>query len=76
MGVLDGVVIVKGEGTVLGVKLGRPIVNNGAFATRLFSNYFEDLFEGDRYESIRIATAQHYTANHLHARLWPPSQTG
>jgi len=26
-----GVVIVDGEGTVLGVKLGRPIVTNGNF---------------------------------------------
>jgi len=38
------VVIVKREGAVFGVKLRRPIVTNGAFATRLFSNYFEDLF--------------------------------
>jgi len=34
------VVIVEGEGAVLGVNLGRPIVTNGDFATRLFSNYF------------------------------------
>jgi len=33
MGVVDGVVIVKGEGAVLGVNLGCPIVTNGAFAT-------------------------------------------
>jgi len=38
-----GLVIVKGEGTVLRV-MGRPIATNGAFATRFFSNYFEDLF--------------------------------
>jgi len=44
MGVIDGVVIVEDEGAVLGVNLGRSIVTNGAFATRLFSNYFEDLF--------------------------------
>jgi len=44
MGVLDGVVIVEGEGAVLGVNLERPIVTNGAFATRLFSNCCEDLF--------------------------------
>jgi len=31
MGVLDGIVIVEGEGAVLRVKLGRPIVTNGAF---------------------------------------------
>jgi len=31
MGVLDGVVIVKGEGAVLGMNLGRPIVTNWAF---------------------------------------------
>jgi len=31
MGGLDGVVIVEGEGAVLGVKLGRPIVTIGAF---------------------------------------------
>jgi len=43
MGVLDEVVIVEGEGAVSGVNLGRPIVINGAFATRLFSNYFADL---------------------------------
>ena len=34
MGVLDGVVIVEGEGAVLGVNLGLPIVTNGAFAMR------------------------------------------
>jgi len=33
-------VIVEGEGAVLGVNLGRPIVINGDFATRLFPNYF------------------------------------
>jgi len=31
MGVLYGMVIVKGKGAVLGVNLGRPIVTNGAF---------------------------------------------
>jgi len=31
MGVLDGVVIVKGEGAVLGVNMGRPIVTIGDF---------------------------------------------
>jgi len=29
MGVLDGVVNIEGEGTVLGVNLGLPIVTNG-----------------------------------------------
>ena len=33
MGVLDGVVIVEGEGAVLGVNLERLIVTNGAFVT-------------------------------------------
>jgi len=32
----------KGRGS-FGVNLGRPIVTNGAFATRLFSNYIEHL---------------------------------
>jgi len=32
------------EGTLLRVKLRHGIVTNGAFATQLFSNYFEDLF--------------------------------
>jgi len=42
---LDGVVIVEGEGAVLGVNLGRPIVTNGDFVMRLFPNYFgHDLF--------------------------------
>jgi len=57
-----GVVIVEGEGAVLGVNLRRPIVTNGAFATRLFSNYFEDLFFSDKsfcgwqmYERLRNA---------------------
>jgi len=40
MGVLDEVVIVEGEGTVLGLNLGLPIVTSGDFATRLFPNYF------------------------------------
>ena len=40
MGVLDGVVIVEGEGAVLGSNLGHPIVTNGDFATRIFPNYF------------------------------------
>jgi len=31
MGILDGVVIVKGEVAVLGVKLEYPIVTNGDF---------------------------------------------
>ena len=39
MGVLDGVVIVKGEGAVLVLNFGRPIVTNWDFATRLFPNY-------------------------------------
>jgi len=34
MGVLDRVVTVEGEWAVLGVNLGRPIVTNGACATR------------------------------------------
>ena len=38
-----GVVIVEGKGSFR-VKLRRPIVTDGAFATRLFSNYFENLF--------------------------------
>ena len=31
IGVSDGVVIVEGEGSVLGVNLGHPIVTNGDF---------------------------------------------
>ena len=45
MGVLDRVLIIKGEGVVLGVNLGHPIVTNGGSVTRLFPNYFgQDLF--------------------------------
>jgi len=40
MGVLDEVVIVEGEGAVLGVNLGHTIVISGDFATQLFPNYF------------------------------------
>jgi len=35
-----GVVIVEGEGAVLGLNLEHPIVTNWDFATRLFPNYF------------------------------------
>ena len=60
MGVLDGVVFVKGEGAVLhGGEVGRPIVTNGAFATRLFSNYSEDLlFRYYSVAQIALATCQ------------------
>jgi len=34
-----GVVIVEKEGAILGLNLGRHIVTNGDFATRLFPNY-------------------------------------
>jgi len=45
MGVLDGAVIIGGEGAILGVNLGHPIVTNGDFVTWLFPNYFgQDLF--------------------------------
>ena len=36
---IDGVVIVKGEGAVLGANLGHPIVTNGD-GDALFPNYF------------------------------------
>jgi len=35
IGVLDGLLIVEGEGTVLVVKLGRAIVTNGDFLAQL-----------------------------------------
>jgi len=38
-----GVVIVEGEGAVLWVNLGHPIVTNGGLCDMLYSNYFEDL---------------------------------
>jgi len=44
MAVLDGGGYRRREGTVLGVNFRRSIVTNGAFATWLFSDYFEDLF--------------------------------
>ena len=40
MGVLDGVVIVEGEGAVLAVIVRRPVVTNGDGGA-LFQNYFE-----------------------------------
>ena len=43
MGVLEEMVIVEGEGAVLWMNLGRPIVISGVFATWLFSDYLEDL---------------------------------
>jgi len=48
-GVLDGVVIVEGQGAVLGVNLGRPTGTSRDFveylcmSNALFSSYFEDL---------------------------------
>jgi len=38
MGVSDGVVIVQGEGAVLGVNFSRPIVTNGIFFAYLCRN--------------------------------------
>jgi len=66
------VVIVEGEGAVSGVNLGRPIVTNGAFATRLFSNYFEDLFvmcmilSSDRDVDFHIDSTDGCVFCHLH----------
>ena len=51
IGVLDGGGDRRRGMAVLGVDLGRPIVTNGAFVTRLFSNYFEDLLDTRRYRS-------------------------
>jgi len=42
MGVLDGVVIVEGEGAVLG-EFGASHCNQWGLCDALFSNYFEDL---------------------------------
>jgi len=42
MGVLDGVTIVEGEGAVLGVNVGRPIVTDWD-GDALFPNYFMDM---------------------------------
>jgi len=59
MGVLDGVVIVEGEGSVLGVNLGRPTEINGDYAEylrksdALFSNHFEDLFYNRKNVALR-----------------------
>jgi len=53
-----GVVIVKGKGSS-GVNLGRPIVTNGAFATWLFSNYFEDLFYNAHIVNRKCASMAH-----------------
>jgi len=39
-GVLDGVVIIEGEGADLVLNLECPIVTNGELVTRLFPNYF------------------------------------
>jgi len=52
-GVSRGIAVLDGDGDrrrgrgSLGVKLRRPSVTNGVFATRLFSNYFEDLLYED-----------------------------
>jgi len=55
---VDGVVIVDGKGQFgrEEVNLGRPIVTNRASATRLFSNYFEDLFLLLKFLSYYCAT--------------------
>jgi len=46
MGVLDGVVIIKGKGQFWG-EVEASHCNHLAFATWLFSNYFEDLYKKD-----------------------------
>jgi len=43
MGVLDRVVIVEEEGTVLGGEFGVSHCNQWGLCDALFSNYFEDL---------------------------------
>ena len=48
MGILDGVVIIEGEGQIWG-EFGRPTVTNWDFAMRIFPNYFaQDLFSYNR----------------------------
>ena len=51
MGVLDDGVIVEGEGEVLGVNLGCPIVTNGDSLAQLLESdaLFPSYFEGDLY---------------------------
>jgi len=52
-----GVVIVEEKGVVWRVNLGRPIVTNGGFATRLFPNYFgQDLFNYNRVFHVLVRT--------------------
>ena len=50
--VLDRVVIVKGEGAILGLNLKRPIVTNGDLATRLFPNYYGQYLFIRKHEKI------------------------
>jgi len=61
MGVLDAGGDCQREGSVFGVNLGRPIVTNGDFATKLFPNYLrQDLFTFSA--SCVIITTQCYTS--------------
>jgi len=54
-GVLDGGRDRRREGAVLRVNLGRLIVTNGDFATRLFPNHFgQDLLDNAYIDSIHI----------------------
>jgi len=60
-GCVRRVVIVEGEGSVLGMNLGRPAVNNGDSATRLFPNYFgQDLLEVGKNPHCIEMTGVHY----------------
>jgi len=56
MRVLDGVEIVEGKGTVLGVNLERFIVTNGDFVAWLFENdaLFPNYFAGGLVTSLTI----------------------
>ena len=54
MGVLDGMVIVKGEGAVLGLNLRRPVVTNGEFAMWIFPNYFGQYSLNVKRQSLAI----------------------
>jgi len=58
--VLDGVGYRRTEGAVLGLKLGRPIVTNGDFATRLFPNLGSTCFPDNNAKHIN-GSATHQT---------------
>jgi len=65
------VVIVEGEGAVLGVNLWRRIVTKGDFATRLFPNYLCWVKNNERFWAAQLKNTHQTVGNNLDEPQFP-----